>query len=231
MTRVVKEHAVRRDEILDAGQRLIYTKGYERMTIQDMLDELHISKGAFYHYFDSKEALLEAITNRLLDEAERRLKPVLENPDLNAVEKFQQYFNVVTRLKTEQKPFLVALLRVWYADDNAIVREKVRLTGSTRVVALLQSVIEQGITEGTMRSVFPDQLGGIVFALMQGVNEKLAQMMLVPDLTLEQLPAIERVIAAYTDALELVLGSPSGSLSLAKSDDLREWIVLMSSQE
>jgi AcrR family transcriptional regulator len=32
---------------------LVFTKGFEQMSIQDILDELHISKGAFYHYFDS----------------------------------------------------------------------------------------------------------------------------------------------------------------------------------
>ncbi len=61
MARIVKAHAARRNEILDVAQRLIYTKGYEQMTIQDILSDLQISKGAFYHYFDSKQALLEAI--------------------------------------------------------------------------------------------------------------------------------------------------------------------------
>ena len=53
MARIVKEEvrAVKRNEILDAASRFIYTTGYEQMTIQDILDELQISKGAFYHYF------------------------------------------------------------------------------------------------------------------------------------------------------------------------------------
>ena len=54
MVRTIKEPSERRNDILDAARRLIYTKGYEQMTIQDILDELGISKGAFYHYFDSK---------------------------------------------------------------------------------------------------------------------------------------------------------------------------------
>jgi len=64
MARVIKEqeHAERRNEILDVAQKLVYTRGYEQMSIQDILDALGISKGAFYHYFDSKQALLEALT-------------------------------------------------------------------------------------------------------------------------------------------------------------------------
>lgn len=47
MARIVKEkaYAVKRNEILEAAQRLVYTKGYEQMTIQDILDSLQISKG------------------------------------------------------------------------------------------------------------------------------------------------------------------------------------------
>ena len=54
MARTVKEqeYAEKRNEILDAAQRLVYTKGYERMTIQGILADLQISSGAFYHYFD-----------------------------------------------------------------------------------------------------------------------------------------------------------------------------------
>ena len=67
MARIVKEevYAEKRNAILDVAQRLIYTKGYEQMTIQDMLDDLQISKGAFYHYFDSKQAVLEALVERM----------------------------------------------------------------------------------------------------------------------------------------------------------------------
>jgi AcrR family transcriptional regulator len=51
-------YTVRREAFLDVAQRLVQTKGYEAMSIQDVLDELDASKGAFYHYFDSKQALL-----------------------------------------------------------------------------------------------------------------------------------------------------------------------------
>ena len=64
-----KEYAAKRNQILDVTQGLIYTKGYEQMAIRDILDELQISKGASYHYFDSKPALLEALTERIGQEA------------------------------------------------------------------------------------------------------------------------------------------------------------------
>ena len=51
------------EAFLDAGQRLIATKGYAQLSIQDVIDELSSSKGAFYHYFDSKAALLDGVAD------------------------------------------------------------------------------------------------------------------------------------------------------------------------
>ena len=45
----LEAHAVRRDCFVDAAQRLIQVRGYEQLSIQDVLDEAHASKGAFYH--------------------------------------------------------------------------------------------------------------------------------------------------------------------------------------
>ncbi len=46
---------VTRQRILDAAKKLFAQKGYERTTIQDILDELEdLSKGAIYHHFKNK---------------------------------------------------------------------------------------------------------------------------------------------------------------------------------
>ena len=61
MPRTVNEaaHAERRNAFLNAAQRLIGTMGYERMTIQDVLNDLGFSRGGLYSYFDSQQSLLK----------------------------------------------------------------------------------------------------------------------------------------------------------------------------
>ena len=68
MARVAKEEerAVKRNAILDAALQLVYTKGYEQMSIQDILTSLQISKGAFYHYFNSKQAVLDGLVDEYI---------------------------------------------------------------------------------------------------------------------------------------------------------------------
>ena len=69
---------VTRQRILDAAKKLFAQKGYERTTIQDILDELEdLSKGAIYHHFKNKEAMLHA----LIDSDNGRLLPQANQED------------------------------------------------------------------------------------------------------------------------------------------------------
>src|SRR5512142_3115497 len=105
MARTLKhdEHNAKRNEILDMARRLIYTKGYEQMTIQDLLDGLHISRGALYDYFSSKEALLEALVDRMGLEAEQQLLPIAQDTHLTGIQKFRRYLEVSAQWKSTQK--------------------------------------------------------------------------------------------------------------------------------
>ena len=88
MARILKqeEHTAKRNEILDVALQLIYSKGYEKMTIQDILDQLQISKGAFYHYFDSKIEVLEAVIERMAaEQVEPMFRSLIEDPNLSAL--------------------------------------------------------------------------------------------------------------------------------------------------
>jgi AcrR family transcriptional regulator len=203
----------------------VYSKGYEQMTVQDILDGLQLSKGAFYHYFSSKPALLEALIERMLGDAEQILIPIVNDPRLPALEKLQRFFATAARWKTARKGFLLALLRVWYTDDNAVVRQKVLAAGYKRVTPLLTAIIRQGVQEGVLATPYPDRVGEVTMSLMQGLGDSFAEMLLSYEPNHDAAQRIESCVAAYTDALERVLGAPTGSLTLVDSETMREWLV------
>ena len=226
MARIVKDSSVRRNEILDVAQRYVYTKGYQQMTVQDILDELHISKGAFYHYFDSKGALLEALIERMVEEALELVNPIVNDPDMPALVKLQRYFTTVGSWKTAQKTFLLALLRVWYTDDNAIVRQKVTTAGVKQIAPMLNAIIYQGIQEGVFTSTHPDLVGDVVLSSMQGLSNAMAELLLSDQPRYDTLQGMKSIIAAYTDALERILGAPAGSLEIVDAETIQEWVGL-----
>lgn len=220
-----KEYSLRKNQILDSAQRLIYTRGYEQMTIQEILEDSQISKGAFFYYFDSKRALLEALTERMMQEAGSILDPIVQDTQASALEKLHRYFDTVLRWKTSQKAFLIALLRVWYTDDNAIVRQKVNASGFKFISPFLTTILRQGNQEGVMHVVHPEQTGQVIFSVMSGFSDTLGERVLNFDPEVDAFEPVEELIAAYTEALERVLGVAPHSLNLINVELVKEWFV------
>jgi AcrR family transcriptional regulator len=227
MARIVKEeeHAGKRNAILDVAEQLVYSKGYEQMTIQDMINDLQISKGAFYHYFDSKQEVLEAMVERIGKGAVQLLLPIVHDPVLPALDKFQRYLDTLNQWKVGQKAFFLALLRVWFTDDNAIVRQKLRTIAIRENAPLLSEIIRQGIQEGVMKATYPDQVGEVIMSLALDAGETIGALLLSVAPENDDMQRLERIVTVYTDAFERVLGLPAGSLTLVDDRTLKEWII------
>jgi TetR/AcrR family transcriptional regulator, transcriptional repressor for nem operon len=227
MPRVVKEeeYAVKRNEILDVAQQLVYTKGYEQMSIQDILDNLKISKGAFYHYFDSKLGLLDGLVERMMGEAVQLLQPIVQAAGLPAIEKLQRYFDTGSRWKVARKSFMIDLMRVWYTDSNSIVRQKQETEAIKCIAPMLAEIVRQGITEGVFTTTYPDLIGGMVWGLAQGIVDHVAELLLSEAPPADALQRLEAIVGAYSEAMERILGAPAGSLQLSDINLLKEWLV------
>ena len=113
MTRSVKpeEYTQKRNAILDVAARYITTKGYEQMTTQDLLEALQISRGAFYHYFESKQALLMALVERIGEQAEQLVLPMASSSVLPAQDKLLRVFAVLNQHKQANLDLLFLLRR------------------------------------------------------------------------------------------------------------------------
>jgi len=225
MVRIIKEPAVRRSEILDAAQRLLYRKGYEQMTIQDVLDDTHISRGAFYHYYDSKQALLEGLIERTGEEGMQLIRPILTDPGLNALQKLQVYFDSAMRWKTAQKATLIPILRVWYSDDNALLRQKELAAGKKIMIPLLTDVLRQGITEGLLAAPHPEQMAEVLVSLILGLSDALGELILAAQAGSADLVRVEATAAAYTYSIERALGAAPSSLKLIDMKTMKQWFL------
>ena len=216
-------HGVRRDAFLDVAQRLVETKGYEAMSIQDVLDALEVSKGAFYHYFDSKQALLEAVVERFADGAMATMAPILSDPKLPALEKLERVFVGIAGLKAERKEFVLAIIEVWNSDSNAIVREKLRRMTMRLMVPLLSAVMKQGIEEGVFKVASADETATVLISVMLGFQEQATHLFIARQANTIPFEVVERTVAGYTAAYERILGIPKGSLTLTDRATLHFW--------
>jgi AcrR family transcriptional regulator len=226
MARIVKEeeYTARRNEIIDAAQRLIFSKGYEEMSIQDVIDALGISKGAFYHYFKSKQALLEAIVMGMTHELLQVIDPIVNDAHLTAMQKLQCYFDTGASWKSARKEVLLPYARAWCQDSNVMMRECTFNTLVAMATPQLGQIIRQGVEEGVFNTPYPEQIARVIFTLLQGMSGSMLQFVLSEAGRDASLKQAQTDIAVYTDTLERILGLPSHSLNLIDINMLRKWI-------
>jgi AcrR family transcriptional regulator len=219
----VEARAIRREAFVEVSLRLIQAKGYEQMSIQDVLDELDASRGAFYHYFASKLALLQAAVDHIVAAAMEAVSPVAADPRLSAAQKIERLFSGIAGWKAERRELMLALLEVWYSDDNAIVRDKVRRSSVAVLVPLLSTIVEQGRVEGVFSARSPDGAARAVVALLLGAQDMAIELFFARQAGEIPFEIVAERFAGLAEALTRVLGAPVGSLSLIDDATLRLW--------
>ena len=110
LARIAKSPDERRHELIACAQKLFYSKGYERTTVGDIVDELGVAKGTFYYYFDSKLAILEAMVDEMIGQSVALLHKIVADETLPVLEKWARAFQVVAAWKAERKAELLATL-------------------------------------------------------------------------------------------------------------------------
>jgi AcrR family transcriptional regulator len=217
-------HAVKRDAFIDAGTRLIQVKGYEQLSIQELLDELGASKGAFYHYFGSKGDLLEAVVERMADGVEATWAEPLTRPGLRAYERLESVFALTARWKNARKELVLAVLDAWLSDHNAIVREKLRQIVARRMTGLLETILRQGVADGDFTVTDPEATAHVLVGLIQVVQERAGQLFVARQDGRIELSEVERMFAAYREAFERTVGLPPDTMRFIDRETLLIWL-------
>jgi AcrR family transcriptional regulator len=210
------EYAARRRAILDVALQLMHDKGYDRMTIQDVLAELQMSKGALYHYFDSKQALLEGIVESMSDSGLAALRAVVDDAERNAIEKLHAYFDRSTAWKAQNLTAVQTTMRLWHDENNALLRQKLSQDVMRSTTPLLEAIIRQGCDEGAFDTGHPHEAAIIITGMGLHLADAIIEAMEKDGSDGIDVagPNTQGVIAAYTDAFERILGAPPGSLAL-----------------
>ncbi|MFD0717375.1 TetR/AcrR family transcriptional regulator [Paenibacillus sp. GCM10027626] len=151
-------------QILSVSLSLFLEKGYERTSIQDIADGLGgLTKGAIYHHFKSKEEIMAAVLQQLYNAVEHRLASVRDNKELNGLEKLRQ----IIRVSLNHDP---AQLKMMSAAPNLLKNPKILAAQLQSVIEgavpdYIQPIIEQGISDGSIKTEFPKELSETVMLL------------------------------------------------------------------
>lgn len=105
------------NNILDKSYALFLDKGYNDTTMQDIITETKISKWGIYHYFKSKEEILDRIIDKQLEELFLSIRKIFEDTKLNPVEKLKKYID----LKNQYFRDKYDLIKTVYSQEKHLI--------------------------------------------------------------------------------------------------------------
>lgn len=151
--RIVKEHDERKNEILDVSERLFSEKGYGKCSVNEIINEIGIAKGTFYHYFKSKEEVLDAIVERTTAMIIERAKLIGENKEMPPSEKL---FNIFLSLRLEDKQRL-ELLDEMHKTENVLMHQKSLVSSVEGITPILVEIVKEGMEAGAFKCDYPEE--------------------------------------------------------------------------
>jgi AcrR family transcriptional regulator len=219
---IVKDYDERREEFLDTAQRLFSQRSYEETTVAAIIDAVGVSKGAFYHYFATKEDLLDGIADRNAAMALAIMAPVLEDGTKDAIAKLNAVFALSTGFKVTNRELIITLLKVLYDDRNLRLRKRIERKSLEASAPVIATILRSGRDEGVFDVEDADEAAALVLRLGGSLVERIADEALAAAASGEREgPAMKRILGAmrsYTRAIERIIGAPAGSLRVIDED-------------
>ena len=153
VTRVVKEAAERRNEILDVAERLFCTNGYDNTSTNDILAEIGIARGTLYYHFKSKEDILDAMIDRILSETVRKAGNIALDEFIPVLERLTK---TVLAANVDTKTGDMILEQV-HKPQNALMHVKMQEKLLTQLLPLIVKIIEDGMARNLMQTDYPEE--------------------------------------------------------------------------
>ena len=227
MVRVSKDYDERLNELLDVGQQLFFQKGYELTSVNDIIEKVGVAKGTFYHYFSSKDDLLDKIVNRWSRTTLDRVSKLVERQDINALEKLSQFFITIRDYKVENLELIKMFMKVMYRDENLLMRHKMLQQSLRLLTPEFVKVIKQGIEEGHFNPADEIETAELIFSMSLNLSESTVKLLLEAEKKPENLDKIERRLKVYERSVERILGAPEGSFSVVERRILEMYLKEM----
>ncbi|HSS23897.1 MAG TPA: TetR/AcrR family transcriptional regulator [Mycobacterium sp.] len=230
MPRVVKRKDVRRAELLDQALALFLERGYENVSLNDLLVTTGTSKGAFYHYFPSKEALVTALAQRSAAQAFEALHPVFAEPGKNALDRLNAGLRASYQVKMAMgAPEQVAAMASLLTPQNQALFRKIVTIWEDLFRPVLTEVIAQGVHEGVFDTFDPEGVGDIIQGFAASMQKTVVDVLNAPNAKSRRkaIDASVKRLKLYGVATDRILGLPDGSTVVLDRKRVEAMVALL----
>jgi AcrR family transcriptional regulator len=137
-----REREQRRTDIIDAAERIFFSKGYDQATMDDIAERSELSKGTLYLYFESKRDIYHAIVRRGLIILRDRFANAMGKRE-RGIEKIMAIGEAYIKFYHEHPLYLEAMLDYEASESDSF--------SDGNPLELVVEALRTGIDDGSIR--------------------------------------------------------------------------------
>ena len=210
-TRVTKHPDVRRDELLDIALQLCRSDGFEAMSVEQVTRVAGVAKGTFYHYFASKDAMLEELVSRFGEALFDYLSAAADAPGTGA-ERIRALMAAAGGYKLAQSDITYATFL--YASGNLALRHRLFAAWRERAREVLLPAIQAGQADGSLSVTSAEATTDLILLLWFEAADHLWVRAMATDGVDDFVRVLLAGARTISGAQERILGVPEGTFTV-----------------
>jgi len=195
-----------KEKIAEIAINLFIKKGYDKSSINEIIKKSNTNKGTFYHYFSSKEDLINFLGKQIVSEMVPLIDKIAENPNLNALEKLKKCFNSIKAFKFKNHKKMILLGKIMYKEENLKFRYHINNIIIELYVPIFAKIISQGKKEKTLKVNDPEDTAEIMFRFASVMGEMLVPLIIDGKFKVKNIKLFLERAKSYKKILKQILG-------------------------
>ena len=161
MPRSTKAASDRRLEFINAAEALFNEKGFEKTSVEDIVQRVGVAKGLFYYYFKAREELLGAIVDKILDEMELIVLQATNKEGLTAMQRLREMSTSSDVIRARSG----RLMKFFHEERNQALHLQLEVRTMKFLVPAMEAIIKQGVREGVFNTPYPKETALALFGI------------------------------------------------------------------
>jgi AcrR family transcriptional regulator len=167
-SRAEARRSQRQQSLVDAAMAVLVEKGVEATTVDDVVRCAGAAKGTFYLYFRSKDDVINAVAESLVERVADTIEAVLVSsaPAPDRIRALSRSINLVGR-----EPYELELAEVLHRPENRTVHDRIGDRILDRLAPSLSRVIADGIAAGDFVPQDPDRAARYTLSCLDALHD------------------------------------------------------------
>jgi AcrR family transcriptional regulator len=151
-----------RQALVDAAIVQLRERGLSAASVDDIVRTAGVAKGTFYLYFDTKDDVVNAVAERIVQGVGELVEVALVDRSRSPVERVLALGQALSQVG--RQPYEQELIEVFHRPENRAVHDRVGERAVDRIAPALESVIREGINSGVFIAQEPARVVRYVLA-------------------------------------------------------------------